>query len=420
MSLESIKFTEDPIQLVILNQLLVPYQTEYIRIDSIAPGPDCEFSGYDAIKGMYTRGAPAIMLVGCFSVVVELDRVINKDEAETFGYDLADELSFKRRLIERIDKLIKSRPTAVNLANGCNRIKQIVEDHHIDRNYELLFSTVLVFSRNLLRDDLQANLSIGENGVRYIYDELTKENFKGDFSVMTICNTGSLATSGHGTALGIIRSLFKKARGSHRGAPFKLSHVYACETRPYNQGSRLTAYELQYENIPFTLITDNMASFLIESLNDSGGKARSRGLADSAPVKFIIVGADRIVKNGDLANKIGTFQLSLIASQYTSVKFIGAAPSTTIDHVRTSGDEIVIEQRPQRELTEVRGGEVNDCGEFVIDSTTGNVKLTKVKLAPQGIDVWNPSFDVTPHKYIDCIVTEHGYMTKDPNGGFNL
>ncbi|GMG56404.1 unnamed protein product [Ambrosiozyma monospora] len=245
---------------------------------------------------------------------------------------------------------------------------------------------------------------------------------------MTICNTGSLATSGHGTALGIIRSLHERSTQqsesqSDADDQFKLSHVYACETRPYNQGSRLTAYELQYEHIPFTLITDNMVSFLIESLNKNHtnpSNAQSHLPTNHAPIKFIIVGADRIVKNGDLANKIGTFQLSLISSLYPSIKFIGAAPKTTIDLAKSKGDEIIIEQRPKHELTEIMGGEVNlTTGEFV-SNELGNVKLNKVKLAPQGIDVWNPSFDVTPHQNIDCIVTEDNFIVKNSNGEFNL
>ncbi|QPG75908.1 hypothetical protein FOA43_003294 [Brettanomyces nanus] len=388
-------------------------------IDSMAPGEGCQFSGFDAIKGMYTRGAPAIMLVGCFSVVVELDRAINKGEAELLGYNLENRAMFEHRFMERLKSLVESRPTAVNLANGCEKIRSIVNAEKLN-DLSSLFNCILTFSSNLYKDDLQANLSIGKNGVKYIYDELESENFHGDFAVMTICNTGSLATSGHGTALGIVRSLHERARLDAGNGAFQMSHVYACETRPYNQGSRLSAYELKYEKIPFTLITDSMASFLVETLC-SQGKATSRGLRDPAPVKFIIVGADRIVKNGDLANKIGTFQLSLIASLYPSVNFIAAAPTTTIDNSHSIGDEIVIEQRPERELCEVRGGEIEKAsGDFAIDPTTDHVKLTKVRIAPRGIHVWNPSFDVTPHKNIDCIVTELGYILKDSSGEFHM
>ncbi|KAG7795507.1 hypothetical protein KL929_003858 [Ogataea haglerorum] len=407
MSLEAIKFDSQRVTLEILNQLLVPYDTQYLSVRSMVPcDGDTSFSGYEAIRGMYTRGAPAIMLVGCFSVVVELDRVINKND-NPFGYKLDDLAEFKAQLEQRIDFLVESRPTAVNLLNGCNQMKKIIQDAQSMRE---LYSGVLDFTIRLYRDDLESNYSIGANGVKYIYEELEKEGFTGEFSVMTICNTGSLATSGYGTALGIIRALHKEAQTN----PTRMSHVYACETRPYNQGSRLTAYELQYEKIPFTLVTDNMVSFLVDSLVR---QKTDRALPSAAPIKFIIVGADRIVKNGDLANKIGTFQLSLIASLYPSIKFIGAAPTTTIDFTRKSGDEIVIEQRPKNELTEIMGAALDKDGSFV--QGKDGIQLQKVRMAPTGIDVWNPSFDVTPHENIDCIVTEKKYFLKK-DGVFNL
>ncbi|KAG7827432.1 hypothetical protein KL920_004686 [Ogataea angusta] len=407
MSLEAIKFDPQRVTLEILNQLLVPYDTQYLAVGSMAPcDADASFSGYEAIKGMYTRGAPAIMLVGCFSVVVELDRVISKND-NPFGYNTGDLAEFKTLLEQRIDLLVQSRPTAVNLLNGCNEMKKIIRDAH---SLKELYSGLFDFTVKLYKDDLESNFSIGANGVKYIYEELEKEGFTGDFSVMTICNTGSLATSGYGTALGIIRALHKEAQSN----PTKMSHVYACETRPYNQGSRLTAYELQYEKIPFSLITDNMVSFLVDSL---ARQKTDRSLPSPAPIKFIIVGADRIVKNGDLANKIGTFQLSLIASLYPSIKFVGAAPTTTIDFTRNTGDEIVIEQRPKKELTEIMGAAVDKDGSFV--QGKDGVQLQKVRMAPAGIDVWNPSFDVTPHENIDCIVTEKKYFLKK-NGVFNL
>ncbi|KAH3667461.1 hypothetical protein OGAPHI_003110 [Ogataea philodendri] len=407
MSLEAIKFDEKRATLRILNQLLVPYETQYLAVDAIAPVEGIDlFSGYTAIKGMYTRGAPAIMLVGCFSVVVELNRVLNENETR-FGYDVADLARFKSRLLDRISVLIQSRPTAVNLLNGCNEMRQIID---ASTSTTSLYTDLLQFAVKLYKDDLKSNHAIGANGVEYIYSELEKEGFTGEFSVMTICNTGSLATSGYGTALGIIRALHQEAQ--HRAT--KMAHVYACETRPYNQGSRLTAYELQYEKIPFSLITDNMVSFLVDSL--AKNKA-NRSLPSAAPIKFIIVGADRIVKNGDLANKIGTFQLSLIASLYPSIKFIGAAPTTTIDFTRSTGDEIVIEQRPKKELTQIMGGVVGPDGAFVHGNN--GVQMQKISMAPVGIDVWNPSFDVTPHDKIDAIVTEKKFFTKT-NGSYTF
>ncbi|GME92452.1 unnamed protein product [Ambrosiozyma monospora] len=238
MSLQSIKFNEKNATLSILNQLLVPYQTVYLDITSMAPPLDQDqdqesthFSGYDAIKGMYTRGAPAIMLVGVFSIIVELNSVINENKNK-WQYNLTDIPIFKKQLIQRIDKLITSRPTAVNLLNGCNEVKQIITNFK-GTDLQILYKQLLQFSVQLYKDDLESNLKIGANGVDYIYKSLAEEGFKGDFSVMTICNTGSLATSGHGTALGIIRSLHERSKATTSKSQqsdadadqFKLSHV---------------------------------------------------------------------------------------------------------------------------------------------------------------------------------------------------
>ncbi|KAG0682304.1 S-methyl-5-thioribose-1-phosphate isomerase [Pichia californica] len=423
MSLQAIKFHSSPeVSLSILNQLQVPYQSKYLDVDSIAPIPEfTQFSGYDAIKGMYTRGAPAIMLVGCFSIVVELNRVINGVDSKKFGYDITSITQFKIRLLQRIDELISSRPTAVNLTNGCNEIKKIINSFQ-NEDLKQLYKKILDFSENLYKEDYQSNIDIGNHGLKYIIDILSKENYNGPFSVMTICNTGSLATSGHGTALGIIRHLNQFLSKDKSKYNFYFDHAYPCETRPYNQGSRLTAYELQYENIPFTLITDNMASFLIDNLNRKKNHTNQNilsTLSSNSPIRFIIVGSDRIVQNGDLANKIGTFQLSLIAKQYNEIKFIGAAPTTTIDYSTKSGEDIKIEERPKDELTMVLGAKMNG-NVFATDSTTGDVVLERVRMAPLNIQVWNPSFDVTPHANIDCIVTEKDYLVKDDAGNFHL
>ena len=415
-TLKSIKFTDHPVSLEILNQLLIPHETQYMKIDSMVPGPGSSFSAFEAIKGMYTRGAPAIMLVGCFSVVVELYRVILNHESEVMGYDIDDISLFKSHLLSQIDTLVSSRPTAVNLSNACNEIREVIKSFK-GSNLKDLYNEILGFARSLYESDLRSNMQIGSHGKRYIYDELLKENFSGDFAVMTICNTGSLATSGYGTALGIIRALYH-GENEQLHLPFKMSHVYSLETRPYNQGSRLTAYELKHDGIPFTLISDSMASFLIESLAGSS-KDRKANL-DDCPVKFIIVGADRIAKNGDFANKIGTFQLALIASLYPSVKFIVAAPTTTIDRNICCGADIKVELRKMEEFAEVKGAEVRMNGTVVKDPEDGHVILKTVRVAPSGIDIWNPSFDVTPHRLVDAIVTEDCVYTKSNEGVFSL
>ena len=201
----------------------------------------------------------------------------------------------------------------------------------------------------------------------------------------------SLATAGYGTALGVIRSLH--ANGS-------LKRAFCTETRPYNQGSRLTAFELVHDDIPATLITDSMASAL---LREMGAKER---------IAAIVVGADRVAANGDTANKIGTYQLAIIAKHH-GVKFLVAAPRTTIDLETESGSRIVIEERPGKEVTLMKGPRFDGVD---LDLSKPEV----VSIAANGIDVWNPAFDVTPAELIDGIITEVGVVEKDAHGKFNL
>lgn len=205
----------------------------------------------------------------------------------------------------------------------------------------------------------------------------------------------SLATAGYGTALGIVRALFGQQ---------KLTHAYCTETRPYNQGSRLTAYELVYEKIPSTLITDSMASALLAE--------------HSNKIAAIIVGADRVASNGDTANKIGTYQLAITA-RYHNVPFIVAAPTTSVDLNIASGKEIPIEVRPAVELSTFRGPVVDvnsiSTGSSQVElKKTGHdsVVLETIAMAARGIGVWNPSFDVTPAELITAIVTEKGAVVK--------
>jgi methylthioribose-1-phosphate isomerase len=393
-TLEAIKFDEKTVSLNILDQLVLPYTTKYISIATVT-------DAFNAIKSMQVRGAPAIAIVASLALVVDVHSHV---QAADPSYTI-------EKLQSLIEYLISSRPTAVNLANALNDISAIISHHKgiVDKSvYDLIYD----YSIRLFRDDLANNYKIGANGVDYIVDSLTKEQFTGPFSIITICNTGSLATSGHGTALGIIRSAYESLSQSKSSHPFYLDHIYPCETRPYNQGAKLTTYELDYEKIPFTLICDNMASSLIRSLNNSIEIKNS-----SAPVKFIIVGADRIVKNGDTANKIGTFQLATIANYFNTttnnkIRFIVAAPKTTIDLNTPTGSEIVIEERPAKELTTLNGP--------ILTGDDAGDKIT-VGIATPGISVWNPAFDVTPHELIDSIVTEDKTVfVKDESGTFHL
>lgn len=402
-TLEAIKFDRENIKLDILNQLLLPYSTTYISISTIE-------DAFQAIKLMQVRGAPAIAIVGAFSIVVDI-----------FNYlKLENNTSKKvKELIESLDYLITSRPTAVNLANALNDIKEILKNYNeSDIINKEIYEKIYNYSIKLYDEDLSNNKKIGKNGLNYIINTLKNQNFKGPFSIMTICNTGSLATSGHGTALGIIRSTYESLKKDNSNEDFYLDHIYPCETRPYNQGAKLTSYELDYEKIPFTLICDNMVSSLINTL---GNDKKIKNDQQIAPVKFIIVGADRVVKNGDTANKIGTFQLSTIANYFNTnkfdenkqIKFIVAAPKTTIDLNTETGDDIIIEERPANELTTLVGPQLNQQGEVGEKVTVG--------VATPGISVWNPAFDVTPHELIDSIVTEDpNVFVKDANGNFTL
>ena len=206
----------------------------------------------------------------------------------------------------------------------------------------------------------------------------------GDNSDARSCS--SLATAGYGTALGIIRSLLAEG---------VLRHAYCTETRPYNQGSRLTAFELVHDRIPATLVTDSMVAALLARGN----------------VNAIVVGADRVAANGDTANKIGTYSLAVLAKHH-NVRFLVAAPRTSIDLRTKSGDEIIIEERPAAEVTRIRGPTI---------SLSSSIRtMETVCIAAEGIDVWNPAFDVTPAALIDGIATEVGVTQKGSDGLFHL
>lgn len=384
--LQAIRFDKKNVTLDILDQLLLPYSTKYISITSIE-------DAFLAIKLMQVRGAPAIAIVGAFAITVD---TFNYLQSGATHKTVAD-------LIDSIDYLVTSRPTAVNLANACNEIKALLAIKFTESKpvTQTVWNLLFEYSVRLHEEDLDNNYKIGENGLRYIVDTLRSQKFKGPFSIITICNTGSLATSGHGTALGIIRTVNAQLTKSESSEEFWFEHVYPLETRPYNQGAKLTTYELDYEKIPFTMICDNMVTSLISSLH------KKNPVKDSAaPVKFIIVGADRVVKNGDSANKIGTYQLAALANFFNikftedsdKIKFIVAAPNTTIDHNTKTGDDIIIEERPSHELTSLKGPVLT------LDGVPGE-KIT-VGIATPGIQVWNPAFDVAPHELIDCIVTE--------------
>ena len=247
-------------------------------------------------------------------------------------------------------------------------------------------------AEEIFRKDTETNLSIGEHGSKWLLANAPVKSPESKVSVLTHCNTGSLATSGHGTALGIIRSLHSAGN---------LHHAFCTETRPYNQGSRLTAFELVYERMPATLITDSMAGALFAT------QKASRYIA------AVIVGADRVVRNGDTANKVGTYALAVLARHH-GIKFIVAAPTTSLDLQTTTGADIKIEERKPEELTQISGAVVGPDGKIDVS------RVARVATAHQEIGVWNPAFDVTPAELIDAIVTEKGVVEKGENGAFDF
>ncbi|KAL1916886.1 uncharacterized protein VTP21DRAFT_5083 [Calcarisporiella thermophila] len=356
-TLEAIRYTRGNLQ--ILNQLLLPHKTVFEPVLGVEDGHAC-------IKSMKVRGAPAIAIVAALSLAVELSRIGS----------FPSQIAARDYIINGLERLKTSRPTAVNLFDAAAKLEKLAREE-AEKPEGKVVETFIEAAEKMLEDDVKDNKNIGKYGAEFILKNVENREIK----VLTHCNTGSLATAGYGTALGIIRAL------NSQGA---LSHAFCTETRPYNQGSRLTAYELVYEGVPATLVCDSMASALMRS---------------EPNLAAIVVGADRVAANGDTANKIGTYQLA-IAAKHHGVMFLVAAPSTSVDLTIASGKDIVIEERPAKEVSEIRG-------------LLGGEDAT-VQVAAPGIGVWNPSFDVTPAELITAIVTEKGVVTKNEKGEFDM
>ncbi|OJD18579.1 methylthioribose-1-phosphate isomerase [Emergomyces pasteurianus Ep9510] len=383
MSLAAITYTRGTLRT--LNQLLLPHQTIYDDLHSAR-------DAWHAIHDMRVRGAPAIAIVAALSLAAELHTLASNTQLSTEPKEVE---VFIR---EKLEYLVSSRPTAVNLAEAAGRLGGIVSSRAAVQGVggKEVAEAYIEAAERMLEDDVRDNRAIGEFGAKWVLENAAAtESEKGSVAVLTHCNTGSLATAGYGTALGVIRSLH--ATGS-------LERAYCTETRPYNQGSRLTAFELVHDNIPATLITDSMAAALLAR--------KSQRAYGSATVSAIIVGADRVAANGDTANKIGTYGLAVLA-KYHGVKFLVAAPRTTIDMNTKTGADIVIEERPKQEVTRIRGPRVGEEG-------NGLGAMEAITVAADGVDVWNPAFDVTPAALIDGIITEVGVVEKDEGGFFHL
>lgn len=332
--------------LEILDQLRLPHESCYLTL------PDAD-AAWEAIHSMKVRGAPAIAMVAALGLSSELTRAVQLPGSRQ---ELAAHIH------SRLEYLKTSRPTAVNLANMAAHFEEMADAlaKQEELSVEAMRDAICAEAESMLAADVAANRAIGQQGAEHIATNCQVPSV-GKLGVLTHCNTGSLATAGYGTALGVVRHLHERGW---------LERAYCTETRPYNQGSRLTAFELLHDHIPATLICDSMAAALMAT-----GK-----------VHAVVVGADRVTANGDTANKIGTYQLAICAKHH-GVPFYVASPTTTVDSSKSTGSEIPIEERPAREMTSVQG----------------------IQLAPAGIDCWNPAFDVTPGELITGgIITEKG------------
>src|SRR5687768_1200604 len=330
--IKTVEWTKDGIRM--LDQRLLPSEETYLMLrsyDEVA----------EAIRKMVVRGAPAIGVSAAMGIALGASQSVGTSVA-----DLEDDLLYI------CDVMGKTRPTAVNLFWAIERMRSTFQRNKQSGDVESVKIALVDEALKIIAEGIAANRSIGRYGAPLIPDGAT---------VLTHCNAGALATAGdYGTALGVIRGA--------RDAGKRVA-VIADETRPFLQGLRLTAWELAKDNIPVTVITDNMAGHVMKS-----GK-----------VDAVVVGADRIAGNGDAANKIGTYMVAVLAQRH-GIPFYVAAPISTLDLSLKSGDEIPIEERDSREVTHIR----------------------EHQLAPDGIEVHNPAFDVTPNELIAAIITDKG------------
>ena len=311
----------------LLDQRLLPQQVIWIQLETVS-------AVAEAITDMVVRGAPAIGVTAAYGVVLSARHHMQlSPDNWRDGFD------------QDMQMLASARPTAVNLGWAIDRMVELVNQ---GADLDALEAAAI----KIHEDDVAACKAMGDFGASMIQDKT---------SIITHCNAGALATAGYGTALGVIRSV---NRDGH------LLMSYADETRPWLQGARLTAWELAQDNVPVTLISDSAASYLMKNKQ----------------IGWVVVGSDRIAANGDVANKIGTYQLA-ISARYHGVKFMVAAPTSTIDMNANTGDDIPIEERSQDEVLSVFGTRI-----------------------AADVPAWNPAFDVTPASLVDVIVTEKGVI----------
>ena len=329
---ETLRWRDGRLEMV--DQRLLPARIEFVACDSAA-------AVAQGIRDMVVRGAPAIGCAAAYGVALEAQRLAGTNNP-----------SHRAAMHQAFDALATSRPTAVNLFWALERMRKRM-DRSGTSDPAALADILLLEAHDILAEDVRINRAMGAHGAALLDDGAR---------VLTHCNAGALATGGHGTALGIIRSAVEAG---------KRIQVIADETRPFLQGARLTAWEMVQENIPVTLITDNMAGFLM-----------SRGEVDA-----VIVGTDRVAANGDVANKIGTYMVAVLAHRH-GIPFYVACPLSTIDLAIPEGASIPIEERAASEVTGYR-----EC-----------------QWAAAGVAVRNPSFDVTPAELVTALVTERGIV----------
>ncbi|MGD9505206.1 MAG: S-methyl-5-thioribose-1-phosphate isomerase [Syntrophobacteraceae bacterium] len=296
-----------------------------------------------AIKNMTIRGAPAVGIAGAMALALGANRI-----------QAADPQTFRRKFVRLCNQVRVARPTGQNLGWAVEKVYSVLVENpqaEVPELQSLIRSKVDA----LIEDDIAVNIKMGAWGAKVIPQGA---------SILTYCNAGALATADYGTALGVIRSAFDAD---------PTIQVYSCETRPFLQGCRLTSYELSHLGIPVTLVTDNSVGSLMQRKK----------------IDVVVLGADRIAANGDVANKIGTYTVAVLAKTH-NVPFYVAAPRSTIDPTIADGDAIPIEQRDPKEVTHM-------CGRL---------------MAPEGVPALNPAFDVTPNKYVTGIITEVGVLRK--------
>jgi methylthioribose-1-phosphate isomerase len=334
MNFKTIEWKGDRVR--ILDQRRLPQEVRYLDCRDVS-------AVAQAIQTMAIRGAPAIGVAAAMGIALAARKNLSRQLE-----------SFLKTLEKACEEICQTRPTAINLFWAVERMKNIVNQvctYGIDETKERLVKEAL----NILEEDIEINRKIGMYGKKFIKD--------GD-GVLTHCNAGALATAGYGTALGVIYAAWAEG---------KRFRVFADETRPQLQGARLTAWELAQNKIPVTVITDNMAGWLMTK----------------GEVNLVVVGADRIVRNGDTANKIGTYSLAIL-SKWHHIPFYVVAPTSTLDPTIPSGSDIPIEERNAKEVTHFRGSPIT----------------------PKGVKTFNPAFDVTPHSLIHAVITEKGIVQK--------